>query len=105
RGAEDFRTANCIWPKMFCGGSEVTGVGTSAGLEHHDAMLVSKNNAWLHGPARFNPPRFPDGLDSVEGLWPMPAVINLDVGQEVVLYLKDTTPFINTLAKTSPFNL
>jgi|GEM_PF-1072900 len=68
-------------------------------------MLVSKNTAWLHGPARFHPPRFPDGMDSVEGLLPMPAVINLDVGQEVVLYLKDTTPFINTLAKTSPFNL
>jgi hypothetical protein len=68
-------------------------------------MPVSKNNAWLHGPARFHPPRFPDGMDSVEGLLPMPAVINLEVGQEIVLYLKDTTPFINTLAKTRPFNL
>ncbi len=35
----------------------------------------------------------------------MPAVINLEVGQEIVLYLKDTTPFINTLAKSRPFNL
>jgi hypothetical protein len=68
-------------------------------------MPVSKNNAWLHGPARFHAPRFPDGIDSVEGLLPMPAIINLEVGQEIVLYLKDTTPFINTLAKTRPFNL
>ena len=68
-------------------------------------MPESKNNAWLHGPARFQPPRFPSGMDSVEGLLPLPAVINLDVGQEIVLYLKDTTPFINTLAKTRPFHL
>ncbi len=40
-----------------------------------------------------------------DGLLPGPAVINLEVGDEVVLYLKDSTPFINTLAKTRPFNL
>jgi hypothetical protein len=44
-------------------------------------------------------------MDSVEGLWPMPTIINLEVGQEIVLYLRDTTPFINTLAKTNPFKL
>lgn len=35
----------------------------------------------------------------------MPVVINLEVGQEVAFFLKDTTPFINTLATTHPFNL
>lgn len=70
-----------------------------------DAMPESKNNAWLHGATRFEPFRFPGGMESVEGLLPIPVVINLDVGQEVVLFLKDTTPFVSTLAKTNPFNL
>jgi len=68
-------------------------------------MPESKNNAWLHGATRLQPFRFPSGMDCVEGLLPIPVVINLDVGQEVVLFLKDTTPFVNTLAKTHPFNL
>ncbi len=68
-------------------------------------MPEAKNNAWLHGPTRFKPFRFPSGMDFVEGLLPMPVVINLEVGQEVVLFLKDKTPFINTLAKTHPFKL
>jgi hypothetical protein len=68
-------------------------------------MPESKNNAWLHGPALFEPLRFPSGMESVEGLVPMAWTINLEVGEEIVLCLKDTTPFISTLAKTRPFNL
>ncbi len=40
-----------------------------------------------------------------DGLVPIPVVINLEVGEEVVLYLKDSTSFVETLAKTRPFNL
>jgi len=40
-----------------------------------------------------------------DGLVPVPTVINLDVGEEVVLYLKDSTLFVNILARTRPFNL
>lgn len=68
-------------------------------------MSESKNNKWLHGPARFKPPVLPGGMAIPDGLLPVPAIINLEVGEEVVLYLKDSTPFINTLAKTRPFNL
>lgn len=68
-------------------------------------MPEAKNNAWPYGATRFEPFRFPSGMDSVEGLLPIPAIINLEVGQEVVLVLKDTTPFVKTLAKTRPFNL
>ena len=68
-------------------------------------MPESKNNAWLHGATRFERFHFPSGMELVEGLLPTPVVINLDVGQEIVLFLKDTTPFVNTLAKTAPFNL
>jgi hypothetical protein len=68
-------------------------------------MRDAKNTAWLHGPARFKPPTFPAGMAIPDGLVPVPTVINLEVGEEVVLYLKDSTAFINTLAKTRPFNL
>ena len=68
-------------------------------------MAESKNNAWLHGAARFKAPELPKGIEIPDGLLPMPAIINLEVGEEVVFYLKDSTPFINTLAKARPFNL
>lgn len=68
-------------------------------------MPESKNNAWKHGPARFQPPVFPGGMEFENGLLPVSAVINLEVGEEIVLYLKDSTPFISTLAKARPFNL
>ena len=55
-----------------------------------DEMPESENNAWLHTEQHgFNRSRFPSGMDCVEGLLPIPVVINLDVGQEVVLFLKD----------------
>src|SRR4051812_19432152 len=68
-------------------------------------MPDAKNNAWRHGATGFKPFRFPDELNFVEGLLPMPFVLDLEIGPEVVLFLKDTTPFINTLAKTRPFQL
>lgn len=68
-------------------------------------MPESKNTAWLHGPARFKTPMLPGGVAFSDGMLPVSAVINLQVGEEVVFYLKDSTPFINTLAKAHPFNL
>jgi hypothetical protein len=68
-------------------------------------MHESKSNSWMHGPARFKPPALPGGLAIPDGLVPVPAIINLEVGEEIVLYLKDSTAFINTLAKTRPFDL
>lgn len=74
-------------------------------IDSINAMAEAKNNAWLGGATRFQAFRFPSGMESVEGLLPMPAIINLGVGQEVVFFLKDGTPFMNTLAETRPFNL
>ena len=68
-------------------------------------MPESKNNAWLHGPARFKAAEFPNGINPLNGLFPMPAIFNLEVGEEIVFYLKDSTPFISTLAKVHTFNL
>jgi hypothetical protein len=67
-------------------------------------MHESKDTKWLHGPARFAPPVLPKGSAGRDGLMPMSAVINLEVGKEIVFYLKDSTPFIEVLAKARPFN-
>ncbi len=40
-----------------------------------------------------------------DGLIPAPTILNLEVGEEIVLYLKDVTSFVDALAKARPFNL
>jgi len=68
-------------------------------------MPESKNTAWLHGPPPLGPAALSDCMASLDGLLPARAVLDLEVGEEIVLCLRDSTPFINTLAKTRPFNL
>jgi hypothetical protein len=40
-----------------------------------------------------------------DGIFPMRAVLDLEIGEEVILYLRESTPFVSTLAKTRPFHL
>jgi len=48
---------------------------------------------------------FPVELASLDGLLPMPVVIDPDVGEEVGLYWLDRTPFVKKLASVRPFQL
>ena len=68
-------------------------------------MYEPKITRWVRGQPRFKPPVIAGGTDMPDGLVPIPVVVNLEVGEEVVLYLKDSTSFIETLSKTRPFNL
>jgi len=62
-------------------------------------------NKWRHGPTRFEIPDFGPVLDQFDGLMPFYVVLDPDIGQEVVLILRDRTDFINTLKATKPFRL
>lgn len=66
-----------------------------------------KNTKWRHGPTNF---ALPDievelGLGPRDGLFPVPVIIDETVGEEVVLYLRDQTPFMNQLKRVLPFQL
>src|SRR5262249_25067041 len=66
-----------------------------------------KNTRWLHGPSNF---QLPDvevelGLGARDGLFPIPEIMDEAVGEQVVLYLRDQTPFMHELKLTRPFQL
>lgn len=66
-----------------------------------------KNTKWLHGPTNF---KMPDievelGLGARDGLFPVPVTMDEAVGEQVVLYLRDQTPFMNQLKRVRPFQL
>ena len=61
-------------------------------------MIYPRNNAWRHGPARFEH-RFPIWMEGLDGIFPMRAVLDLEIGSEVVLFIRDVTPFVKTLAR------
>lgn len=66
-----------------------------------------KNNQWRHGPTNFELPDIEVelGLGPRDGLFPIPVTIDEKVGEEVVLYLRDQTPFMQQLKRVKPFQL
>jgi hypothetical protein len=65
----------------------------------------TKDTKWRHGPARFNSPRFPEALAHAGGLVPIKALINIEVGEEVVLYVLVSNPLLGRLAKIKELQL
>jgi hypothetical protein len=70
-------------------------------------QLRMKNTKWRHGPTNF---QLADvevelGLGPRDGLFPIPVIIDEAVGEEVVLYLRDQTPFMQALKRVRPFQL
>jgi hypothetical protein len=65
----------------------------------------TKNTKWRHGPASFKPPRFPEAFANAGGLVPIKAVINIEVGEEVVLYVLVSNPLLGRLAKIKELQL
>jgi len=61
------------------------------------------NTKFTLGRGRFEVSSFPPELAKIEGLAPLPAVLDLSVGEEVALYWIDRTPFIQQLAAIRPF--
>src|SRR5665213_1709 len=65
----------------------------------------SKDTKWRHGPAYFDPPRFPAAFANAGGLVPIKAVINIEVGEEVVLYVRTSNRLLGRLAKINNLQL
>jgi hypothetical protein len=65
----------------------------------------TKDTKWRHGPASFKPPRFPEAFANAGGLVPVKALINIEVGEEVVLYVLVSNPLLGRLAKIKELQL
>ncbi len=63
------------------------------------------NTKWTHGTARFNHPALEDFIGIRDGFFPLRTILDLTLGEEVVLYLRDQTPFMNDLCRVRPFRL
>lgn len=61
-------------------------------------------NKWRHGPTRFTLPSL-GGLDYSEGMLPFTVILDEDVGNEVVLIIRDNTEFMDQLKRVTPFTL
>ncbi len=66
-------------------------------------MIDTIHNKWRHGPTRFNIPALDDYIGMRDGLVPLPVVLDLDVGEETVLFIRDQTPFMQELRQVKPF--
>lgn len=64
-----------------------------------------RNTKWRHGLSRFNPPALNGLVEPIDGLFPLRAILDLTVGEEIVFYLRDQTPFMNDLCRVHPFRL
>lgn len=67
--------------------------------------LPKKQNRWLHGRSRFEHPPLEYFFGMSDGLLPVKVMLDPDVGWEVVLYVRDQTPFIEELRLVQPFRL
>ena len=56
-------------------------------------------------PGKVHVHNFPKAFSGLNGMAPMPAIIDLIVGEEVGLYWFDRTPFVRELAAVRPFQL
>jgi hypothetical protein len=64
-----------------------------------------KNNKWRHGPTRFEVVDLDFLVGPRDGLIPVPIRLDPEIGEEVVLLLRDQTPFMQQLKRVRPFQL
>lgn len=60
---------------------------------------------WKHGRTSFDHPPLDEFIGIADGFFPIRVTLDPQVGEEVVLYLRDQTPFIDQLRQVRPFNL
>ncbi len=68
-------------------------------------MRERKHNKWQHGLTRFEIPALDDYLGMRDGFLPLPVILDPAVGEEVVLVVRDQTPFMEELRQVKPFRL
>lgn len=67
--------------------------------------MKTHNTKFTLSPGRFEVIALPPELALVNGLVPLPAVLDLAVGEELVLCWLDRTPFVHELAAIRPLQL
>ncbi len=67
--------------------------------------MERQNTKFTLGTGQFEVVCFSTALAGQSGLFPMPVTIDPAVGEEIVLYWLDRTPFIADLASVRPFRL
>jgi hypothetical protein len=60
---------------------------------------------WRHGPARFEIIDLDLLIGPRDGLIPVPVMLDSEIGDEVALFLRDQTPFMQELKRVRPFQL
>ena len=68
-------------------------------------MSQQKQNKWRHGLTRFEIPALDDYMGMRDGFLPLPVILDPAVGEEVVLVVRDQTPFMEELRQVKPFRL
>jgi hypothetical protein len=69
------------------------------------SRLTQKHTRWRHGRTRFEHPPLEVFVGMADGFFPMKAILDPDVSEGVVLYLRDQTPFMEDLRRIRPFRL
>jgi len=68
-------------------------------------MSEQKQNKWRHGLTRFEIPALDDYMGMRDGFLPLPVILDPAAGEEVGLFVRDQTPFMDELSQTKPFSL
>ncbi len=68
-------------------------------------MIERKQNKWRHGPTCFEIPPLDDYMGMRDGFLPITMTLDPAVGEEVILFVRDQTPFMDELCMVKPFRL
>lgn len=68
-------------------------------------MSERRQNKWRHGLTQFEIPALEDYMGMGDGFLPLPVILDPEVGEEVILVLRDQTPFMEELRRVKPFRL
>ncbi len=83
--------------------------GKDEALSSHVTEACNKpqriDTRWRHGQACFEHPALDDFFGPREGLLPLGVILDPAIGAEVVLILRDQTPFMEGLRQVRPFRL
>lgn len=67
-------------------------------------MMMNKNsNRWVHGNTNLEMPLLPKGFMVEVGVYYLSAILDKNVGEEIVLIIFDPTDFIHDLSAVEPF--
>lgn len=66
---------------------------------------MRQQNKWLHGPTQFQNLSLDSHMGVHDGFLPLPVILDPSIGEEVALFVRDQTPFMEKLRQINPFRL